>query len=348
MKKMRIAMSLAVATVSSALLVSCGKNAEESAKTTPVKVKVMNVSDMGSNATGASKFSGTVEEENGTSLSFSTAGTVTKICVKVGDRVKKGQLIASIDPSTMRNAYEIAHTTRLQTEDAFRRMKQLHDKGSLPEIKWVETQSQLQQAVSAENIARKNMADCQLYAPYSGVISEKTAELGQTAAPGMPIVKLVTTQVLNVMISVPEGEIADIQLHQNAIIKVPALADRTFTGQVIEKGVIADPISRSYTVKVRVTDADTALLPGMVTQVSLPEGEANEDSDIVIPARLVQLADDNSQFVWLVQNGKAVKRTVVCGEYRSDGVLISNGLKGSERIIVEGQQKVCNGTDVKY
>lgn len=310
-------------------------------------------------ASGDFGYSGTVEEENGAVLSFTMGGTIKQLRVKVGDHVSRGQLIASVDPTSVKNSFDMAHSTRLQAEDAYKRMKQLHDKGSLPEIKWVEVQSQLQQAVSAENIARKNLGDCNLYAPFAGVISEKNAEVGQTAAPGVPIVKLVTTRVLNVKISVPESEMAGIHVRQRANIKVDALDGRMYQGYVIEKGVIADPVSRSYSVKIRVEGASDGLLPGMVSQVSLAKistsaGYADASSSVsshvesvVIPASLVQLADDNSNFVWVDEGGKAVRRSIVCGGYQSNGVVITSGLKPGDKVITEGQQKVCTGTVLK-
>ncbi len=338
--------SASVALLSS-LLMGCGSNGNKQEEATgEVKVKVITVGAADENlAASASEdynYSGTVEEESGASLSFLTGGTITQLKVKMGDRVRKGQLIATVDPTSIRNSYEMARTTKEQAEDAFKRMKQLHDKGSLPEIKWVETKSQLQQAVSAENIARKSLNDCSLYAPFDGVISEKYAEVGQIAAPGMPIAKLVTTSVLNVKISVPESELANVSVRQHAKVQVPALSNRQFEGYVVEKGVIADPISRSYSVKIRVNNASKDLLPGMVTGVSLDGGTASPA--IVIPARLIQLGDDNSNFVWVDEGGKAVRRTVVCSDYRSNGVNIASGLKNGDKLIVEGQQKVCTGT----
>ena len=363
---------MAMMLLASSLLVSCGKKNEDATTAETVKVKEMIVGEGGlttangaGSAIGASassdfEYSGTVQEENGAVLSFSQIGTITRLNVKMGDRVRKGQLIASIDPTNVRNTFDMARSTRNQAEDAFKRMKQLHDKGSLPEIKWVEAQSQLQQAVSAENIARKNLGDCNLYAPFSGIISEKNAEVGQNAAPGVPIVKLVTTNVLNVMISVPESEMVGIHLHQHARIQVQALDNRQFEGYVIEKGVIADPVSRSYTVKIRVVGAGDGLLPGMVSQVSLGKISMSSDTDatiassdnnssnanVVIPAQLVQLGDDNSNFVWVDEGGKAVRRSIVTGAYLSNGVSIVSGLKYGDKLIVEGQQKVSTGTKV--
>lgn len=343
------------------LLVSCGQKNETQLSVEPVKVKEMIVGEGGSMASASGDFgySGTVEEENGAALSFSMGGTIKQLRVKVGDHVSRGQLIASVDPTSVKNSFDMAHSTRLQAEDAYKRMKQLHDKGSLPEIKWVEVQSQLQQAVSAENIARKSLGDCNLYAPFAGVISEKNAEVGQNAAPGMPIVKLVTTRVLNVKISVPESEMAGIHIRQRAAIKVQALNGRIYQGYVIEKGVIADPVSRSYSVKIRVEGASDGLLPGMVSQVSLAKVSASSgyattsasdtysSSNVVIPASLVQIADDNSNFVWVDEGGKAVRRSIVCGAYQSNGVVITSGLKPGDKVITEGQQKVCTGTVLK-
>ena len=346
-----IVRGVAMMVLASAVLTGCGKKTDGTADANePVPVKEMVVGKGGLTAdgqrTGGTNYSGTVEEENGVALSFAMGGTIKQLRVKVGDRVRRGQLIATVDPTSVKNTYDMAHATRLQAEDAFKRMKQLHDKGSLPDIKWVEAQSQLQQAVAAENVAHKSLADCNLYAPIDGVISEKTAEVGQNAAPGVPIAKLVTTRVLNVKITVPESEMSQIHVRQRATIKVQALDGRCYDGYVVEKGVIADPMTRSYSVKIRVEGAADGLLPGMVSSVALI-GAASSDAAVVIPARLVQLGDDNSHFVWVDEGGKAVRRTIVCGEYQSNGVTIVSGLGHADRLIVEGQQKVCSGTPVK-
>lgn len=339
-----------LAIISSAVVAGCS-NKEEGSGTArdAVAVKEIVVGDEFS-TTDSYGYSGTVEEDASTALSFSVGGTIRQLNVKTGDRVSKGQLIATVDPSSLKNSYDMAHAARTQAEDAYQRYKQLHDKGSLPDIKWVEVQSTLQEAVAAENIARKNLGDCNLYAPYSGVISEKYAEAGQNVGPGIPVAKLSTTGNLNVKISVPESEIAGISVGQRANIRVEALNCKMFEGRVIEKGVIADPMSRSYAVKIRVENASRDLLPGMVSDVRLAKTKREEDNssqEIVIPANIVQLGDDNSNFVWVDEKGKAARRTVVCGEFRADGVVIVSGLKPGDKLIVEGQQKVCTGTAVK-
>ena len=195
-----------------------------------------------------------------------------------------------------------------------------------------------------EEVARKNLDDCKLYAPFSGIISEKMAEVGQNIMPGLPVVKLVTANQLKVKIAVPETEIAAIATGQKATITVSALNGRVFAGTVTEKGIVANPLSRSYDVKIRVDDADKELMPGMVVEAVL--SGTGMGTLHVIPAHIVQLDEQNRSFVWVNAGGKASKRIIQCGGFTSEGVIVLSGLEESEEIIVEGQQKVCENTSV--
>ena len=324
------------------LLTGCQGEGMQSTGKEPVQVKVFQVSATSVDGTG--HFSGTVEEKSGTALSFSSAGTLSTMNVRLGDRVHRGQTIATLDETSARSSHEAAQATLLQAEDAYRRMKTLHKKGSLADIKWVEVQSQLQQARSAEAVARKLLSDCRLVAPFDGVISDKSGEVGQTVLPGAAVARLVSTVGQQVRIAVPEGEIGDIAVGQKARIAVPALDGKVFQGTVTERGVTADAFSRSYEVKLRVDDADASLLPGMVAEVSLTGKEGH--TAYVLPPHIVQLDETNCTFVWVASEGHAEKRRVVCGDYTADGVIVDEGLKEGDQVIVEGQQKVCEGTKI--
>lgn len=325
------------------VLTGCRNGGDKQVKPRPVNVKVM-VASAGIDRTGE-RFPGTVEEESGTQLSFSVAGTVQAVRFRLGQRIAKGQLLAALESATFRSDYDAARAALEQAEDAYARMKELHEKGSLPEIQWVETQSRLRQARAAEETAGKNLKDCRLLAPFSGVIADKSVEPGQNVTPGMPVAKLVTAGLLKVRIAVPEAEIAEVFLTQRAEIIVPALGGKAFAGTVTEKGIAANPISRSYEVKIRVENADAELMPGMVTEVSLERtGDAAVPAQCVIPANIVQLDEENNSFVWVEQDGKAGKRIIRCGAFTANGVIVEAGVEDGTRIIVEGQQKVCEGT----
>lgn len=319
------------------------KEKQDTTANNQVRVKTMQVSV--SAADEGRQYSGTVEESNESALSFPVMGTVKDIHVHPGERVGKGQLIATIDPASLQSAYEAAKATLDQAEDAYRRMKELHDKGSLADIKWIEVQSKLQQAKAMEQVSRKNLSDTKLLAPYSGVISEKLVEVGQNVAPGIPVVRLVAVNQLKVKISVPENEIAQIALKAGARIQVPAMGDRWIEGTVCEKGIVANPLSRSYEVKLALSGQQSdGLMPGMVANVVMEN--AGGESAFVLPAYVVQLDEQNNTFVWLCKDGKAQKRVVAVGGYMPEGVTIVAGLNEGDEIITEGRQKVCEGTPV--
>lgn len=347
--------------VSLPILAGCNNSGKVEKESAPVIVKVEKITPSSYNI--SSSYSGTVEGENISSLSFSVMGTVKSVNVNVGTTVKKGQLLASIDDTSIQSSYNAAKASLDQAEDAYNRMKELYDKGSLPEIKWIEVQSKLKQARSIEEMSRKNLSDCKLYAPFSGVISDKKIEVGQNVTPGIPVMTILSGKSSNVKISVPENEIYKISDGQKAIITVPALKNIMLSGEVVEKGIQANPISRSYQVKLKIggiigsssedlknktnnqaCDDINDIMPGMVTNVSILSGDSSET--IVVPAELLQLDDSNRYFVWLRQNGKATKRFVECGEFTSNGVIVVSGLDFGDELIIEGQQKVCEGTPV--
>lgn len=329
---------------------SCGEK-----KTTqtlqPVKVRTMVVGR--SLAGNGQTYSGTIEEESGQALSFAGIGTVQSVNVSEGQYVQKGQLIGVIDATSARNAYDAAVASKEQALDAQKRMKMLHDNGSLPEIKWVETETQVRQAKAQEQIAKKSLADTKLFAPFSGYIIKKNVEPGANVGPGIPVVNLVKIEQVKVKISVPEEEIAGIRVGMPMWATVSALGGRTFLGKVTEKNVSADPMSRSYEVKAVVANPRHELLPGMIAEVTVDLGNQTGQrskvnvQSIVLPAGIVQLDPDNRTFVWTVVNGKAKKTYITTGDNAGDKVAVTGGLLSGDKVITEGQQKVSTGMEVK-
>ena len=244
----------------------------------------------------------------------------------------------------MQNAYTIAKTALEQAQDTYNRMKELHDDGSLPEMQWIAIENQLKSATASEAMAKKSLADTKLYAPFGGYIATKDAEVGQNAGPGVPVVKLVSIGSVKVKISVPEDDIQRIKKGSSMKIIVPALGNREFSGSVTERGVSADPRSRTYEVKATINNHDGQLLPGMICQAFTNYMQGT--TGVFVPANLVQLDSDNNTFVWVVNGGKAVKRQIFISNETAQGAQVSGGLSDGDQIIVAGQQKVSNGMKV--
>lgn len=333
--------ALAIATT------GCKKEETKAEAMPPLRVKTMAVAP--TEMAGSSSFNGTIEESSGTTVSFAAAGTLQSMYVSAGERIAKGQLIGTIDDTTLRHAYDIAKIAVAEAQDVYDRMKALHDSGSLPDIKWVEAENALRSAQSAEAIAKKALSDARLYAPISGYVSEKFADVGQVVAPGVPVVKIVSIHPVKVNVSIPENEISNIALGAGATITVSALGGETFHGVVSDKSVEANPLTRSYDVKIKVDNANGSLLPGMICDVvlDLPSADGKDSSKaIVLPNSAVLLDSDNQNFVWLAKNGVARKQIVSVAGMVDNGLVISGGLASGDSVIVAGQQKVGNGTKV--
>jgi RND family efflux transporter MFP subunit len=329
-----------------ALLSSCGSSEPKITEAEAVRVDVQPI--LPQSIAAGRTYSGTLEAGEGTSISFSVPGTIKRIYVQKGDRVSRGQLIAELDAETLRNTYESSLATLEQAKDAYARLKKLHDANSLSDMQWVEMETKLKQAQSAADVSRRALDDAKIYAPFAGVVADKYADVSQTVAPAMPVVRVVTLSGLTAKISVPENEIAAMRQGLKASVDVEALQGSAPHPAVLtEKAVTANPLSRSYDVKFRISAPTQDMLPGMICSVSVDgtAGEATEEA-IVLPAQSVLLSADNQRFVWLAKNGRAEKRIVEIGEMTADGIVVNSGLASGDSVIVKGMQKVSTGTQV--
>ena len=324
------------------LATGCKEHPNDGMKATAPAVRITTVQP--TSVGSVQGFSGTVEEMTGSVLSFMVSGTLKNMQVSPGDKVSKGQLVAEVDDATLHHTHDMAATALRQAEDACRRMKQLHDAGSLPEIQWIEVQSKLEQAQAAERIARKNLNDSRLYAPFNGVIAEKNVEAGQNVMPGMPVVKLVTVGRVKVKIAVPENEISHVSIGQPVTVRVSAPNGAVFEGKVTERGIVANAMTRSYEVKALIDNPNGKLLPGMICDVSMPQ--AGEDTVILLPASVVQTDNANRHFVWTSRQGKAHRQFIRTGVLTDGGITVTAGLSAGDEVLTEGQQKVSEGMDI--
>lgn len=315
----------------------------------PVRVDVKVAGAAGNSITGRD-YSGTVESADASTVSFSVPGTITKIYVEEGQKVTKGQLLAKIKSESLMNSRNIAQAELEEARDAYQRLKKLHDANALPDIKWVEIQAKLKQAENAAALADRAVGDASIYSPITGFISQKFANDGQTVVPAEPVVKVVSLNKLQVAISVPENEISALTDGMTATVTLGAADSLTVTGKIAQKSVVADPLTRSYTVKLDIDNPDGKILPGMICKVVIDnidrEGATVTPTVVTLPSQSVLLSSDNRQFVWIVKGGKAERKYVVADELSSDGVTVKSGLTPGDSVIVAGMQKVSTGTEV--
>lgn len=326
------------------LISSCTSKKEQTAKA-PTRVETEVVSTA-MNANGQT-YVGIIEECEATAVSFTGMGVVKRMLVNEGQAVSRGQLIAEMDDTQARNLLSGAEAQMTQANDALTRYKMLHDNGSLPEVQWVEIQSKVAQAKSQLEVAKKNLADCRLVAPVSGIVGKRLVGAGETAMPSQAVVSILDISTVKVKVAIPETEISGIGANTSSTIKVEA-ANGSFSGGRIEKGVQADALTHTYDIRIRVANGQRKLLPGMVASVQFAHLE-KPSKDLSVPVTAVQKKADGTLFVWTVANDSTAHRTTVTtGETTGNRIVVATGINDGIRVITEGYQKLSEGTRVVY
>jgi RND family efflux transporter MFP subunit len=327
------------------LAVSCSEKKEQNAKA-PTRVKTQVVSP--GMVDNAQTYVGIVEESEATAVSFTGMGVVKRMLVNEGQAVNKGQLIAEMDDTQARNVLSGAEAQMTQANDALARYKMLHDNGSLPEVQWVEIQSKVAQAKSQLEVAKKNLADCRLTAPVSGIIGKKLVGAGETALPSQAVVTILDVSSVKVKVAVPEGDISTIHRATPSTISVEAVST-TVKGGTIEKGIAADALTHTYDVRINVVNTDRKLLPGMVASVKFMQEGSQSIAGKSLPVTAVQKAADGTLFVWTIANDSTAHRAKVSiGSTSGNNVAITDGLNIGQRVVTEGYQKLSENTRVIY
>jgi RND family efflux transporter MFP subunit len=320
----------------------CSNNAGNQ-NDTAINVEVEQVK--ASNASQTFAYSGTIEESETIPLSFSSLGTVSHVFVSEGAVVEKGQLLATLDNTTYRNAYAMAHATEQQAEDAYNRLTPMHKNGNLSDVKYVEVETGLQQAKSAAAIAKKSLDDCSLYATMDGFVGKRSIDPGMTAIPNLTSITLVKIAKVYARVSVPENEISLVKKANKAMIKIGALGPQEYSGTVEEIGVVADLLAHSYRIKIGITNKNYDIKPGMICNVTIETTGAHHG--LFVPSRAVLVDEQGRNFVYVVDQNKAVRKYITTGNLLKNGVEITEGLNDGEEIVVAGQQKLVDNSPVR-
>jgi len=193
----------------------------------------------------------------------------------------------------------------------------------------------------------KRLSDTRLVAPISGSIGMRRVDPGQTVAAGMPVFTIVDLNPVKVRVGVPEAEIG--KVHQGAIaeISAPSLGGRCFTGKVAIIGVAAEPASRTYTVKILVSNPGPVLLAGMVAEARI--FGPTKIKSLTIPGEAVVPDPQGAPtvFVYNAERHRVYGRRVEVGPPVGKEVEIRSGLTGSEQVVIAGQGKVREGSVVE-
>jgi RND family efflux transporter MFP subunit len=287
---------------------------------------------------------GKVDSEQNIMVSPKTGGTIIKVLVKKGDQVKAGQLLVQIDDEIVRKSIEEVKTQLDLATVVFNRQKNLWDQK-------IGTEMQFLSAKANKEALEKRMATLEdqqdmskVKAPFSGVADEVIAKEGETAMPGMPLLRLVNPNNNKIVAEFSEAYFTRVNNGNQVIVYFP---DQQIEGQssVRVKSNSINMVNRTFTVEVGSPSVKNLIIrPNMIVEVRVKDYESK--SAITVPLNLIQ-RDESQEFIYLsVQEGsvrKASKRLIKTGMIYRDKAEILEGLNEGEELITIGYQNLVDG-----
>ncbi len=318
----------------------------------PVRPVLTQVVSSGAVAT-RDVYSGEIRARYETDLGFRVGGKIIARPVDAGARVSKGQVLARLDPQDAKLAAEAARAQLASAESDFALAKaELERNAGLLEKKFI-SQSAFDARQNAYNASRAkseqmrsqammmlNQAEyTTLVADSDGVVISVAAEPGQVVAVGQPVLRLARAGEIEVVVNAPESQLSRFVVGEPVSIHLWADPTVVFAGRIREIAGGADPVTRTFTVRVAALDTPSRVQLGMTANVGFkPQAD---DALVLLP--LAALARDKSDpAVWVVdpKSGKVRMQPVKVGQFREDGVTITGGLKPGEHVVVAGVHKL--------
>lgn len=192
--------------------------------------------------------------------------------------------------------------------------------------------------------AQKAIADAVVYAPISGYVSERAADLGEFASTQQKIATIVRTSILRLRIDVPEQSIGQVQNGQGISLQVSAYPDRNFSGTVVRILPSVNATSRTLTVEAEVDNSQGLLKPGQFATVRLTQPKAAQA--VMIPVRALRTEGDTNR-VFVIKEGRAQERLVQIGQLENDYIEIKQGVAENEQVVVSNLNVLYDGVAVR-
>ncbi|MEO8418244.1 MAG: efflux RND transporter periplasmic adaptor subunit [Methylophilaceae bacterium] len=296
--------------------------------------------------------------------SFRIAGKIIERRVEIGTPVKKGQILARLDPAdTGLSAQSAQAQVRAAEADyalaqaEFERQKQLyarqfisHSALDTHEAQLKSAAAHLQQIRAQAAVAANQSRYTALIAERDGVVTEIRAEPGQVVEASEVVARVAVPGEMEVVIAVPESRMTGVIAGAPAQIRLWVAREKAYSGRIREVAPIADTTTRTFQVRVSVLHADAAVRLGMTAGVKLA---SLEDKFLLLPSAAVTQINGQS-VVWVVDpktssanTHRVQPRVVQTGAFREDGVLVLSGLAAGERIVVAGVHTLLAGQVVR-
>lgn len=316
-------------------LSSCSTKQDSQQKLLTVKIDTVKTYLEGE----TTSISGKVYASNDVNMAFRVSGTLLRTPIKEGTLVKKGTLLAEIDPRDYRIQLQATEAEYKQIKGDAERVIELYKKNSISQSEYDKAVYGLQQITAKYHAHQNALADTRLVAPFDGYIQEYKHHEGETVAAGYPVVTFYNNANSEIEVNIPSS----IYTRRNEFAQVSCMID----GKEVKLNLISiSPkanLNQLYTARFAI-DGSVQAIAGTLTNVNIYYSSSS--NQVAIPLTAILHADDKS-FVWIYKQGKVEKRIILIDEILASGqALVSGHIAAGELIVSGGVNSLKEGDQV--
>lgn len=336
-------------------LSGCGrkKAAPAVSRAIPVKVTTVTVGDIKE----VFSTNGSVEAKNKANISAKIAGRVTQVLVQLGDYVSKGQVLATLEQTDLLNQLNQSQAIAAQAQagyqqnkDNFLRKQKLFadqiisaQEFDAAKAQFEIAESQLRQSRAGIDMIKEQLKNTEIKAPLNGYIGSRGVNLGEMVSPGVPLFSIVDLSQVYITVDLSDSYITQVKPKQPAEISPASAPDRTYYGGIAQIAPMADPVTKTYPVKILLNNSARVFKDGMLVQVKLDFN--HQKGTLLLPLEAI-VEETGGKVVFAVENKTAIRKPVEVGISDGKSVAITAGLKAGEQIVVMGQNNLEDGLKV--
>lgn len=285
---------------------------------------------------------GRIDADENVSLSTEMPGTVTKINVKVGDEVSKGQVLAETDArATQQQIADLQTSLDLATQ-VYQKQKNLWDQKIGTEIQYLQSKNTKESLENKISTMQEQVRMSKIISPINGTIDAVNIKIGQAVAPGLAAINVINFSNLKIKADVSESYASRVKVGNEVLVLFPDMHD-SISSKVNYASRAINNLTRTFGVEV-LLDNKKEYHPNMVAKLKINDYQSASPK-VVLPVKFIQKGT-NENFVFIAEAGKVVKKSVKVSHEYNGVAEIAEGIKEGDMLITDGYDLINEGDKV--
>ena len=279
------------------------------------------------------------------------SGVLSKVYVKEGQKVKKGQILAKIDDAGMSQQVAQLQIQSDLAKTTFERQRRLWDQKIGSEIQYLQAKSSYESQQKAVKQAQSQLAKTIVRAPFSGTIDDVITEQGSVVAPGQSqLMRIINLDNMYIETDVPEKYITNVTKDKNVEVEFPVLG-KTINAKVRQAGDFINPANRTFKVEIAIPNKDKSIKPNLTAKLKI--NDYTNKKALLLPQSIISENAEGQQYVYVItkknSNQEAIAKKVIIetGRTQGDVIEVLKGISNGDEIISEGARNIKHGQTVK-